>query len=182
MCCEGVRGVHNHWNLRGRSRTIVRRCERSPEMNGSGRRSMMSISSIRFWCVIGSAYTWRPNILLLRCLTAQMGSMALAGGRLMILAMSDGHYSIYALCAMCYSNLNPSRILYHFSYHVISATYHVISARGRNIHPGTVRRVSNKCLTMRDLTPGPSLVINYVFVAAAGKYICLECYAIHMFF
>ena len=90
---------------------------------------------------------------------------------LMMLEMSDGYYSIYAPCAMCYSNLNPSRILYH-SY------YHVISTRGRSIHSGTVRRVSNKYLTMRDLTPEPSMVFDYVLVAATGKYTCtwMPCY------
>ena len=78
--------------------------------------------------------------------------------------MSDGHYSIYAPCAMCYSNLNPSRIPYHSS-------YHVIPARGRSVHPGTVRHVSSKCLTIRHLTPEPSMAVNYVFVAATCKYI-----------
>ena len=72
---------------------------------------------------------------------------------------------------MCYSNLTPSRILYHSS-------YHVISARGRSGHSGTVRRVSNKCLTMQDLTPEPSMACNYVGVAATGKYTCprMLCY------
>ena len=72
---------------------------------------------------------------------------------------------------MCYSNLNPSLILYHSS-------YHVISARGCSGHPGTVRHISNKCLTMRDLTPEPSIAYNYVLVAATGKYTCpwILCY------
>ena len=85
--------------------------------------------------------------------------------------MSDGHYSIYAPCAMFYSNLNPSRIVYHSS-------YHVISAGGRSGHSDTVRRVSNKCLTMQDLTLEPSMAFNYVFVAAIGKYTCprMLCY------
>ena len=100
-----------------------------------------------------------------------MGYMAFAARRLlMMLAMSEGDYSIYGPCAMCYSN-NPSHILYHSS-------YHVISARGHSGHPGTVRHVSNKCLTMRDLTPEPSKVFNYVFVTTTGKYTCtwMLCY------
>ena len=107
--------------------------------------------------------TYCADTLHLKCFPAHMGTMAFAARRLlMMLAMSDGHYSIYAPCAMYYSNLNPSRILYHSS-------YHVISTRGRSIHSGTVRRVSNKCLTMRDLTPEPSMVLNYVVVVATGK-------------
>ena len=62
--------------------------------------------------------------------------------------------------------------------HISYSSYHVISARGCSGHSRTVRRISNKCLTMRDLTPKPSLVFNYVFVAAAGKYTCpwMICY------
>ena len=88
-----------------------------------------------FLCLL--QHSQLAHTLYLKCLPVHIGSMAFAVRRLlMTLAMSDGHYSIYVPCAMCYSHLNPSHILYH-------STYHVISARGHSVHPGTVRRVSN---------------------------------------
>ena len=157
-CCEGARCGHNHWHpLLGDVSALRRRMEVRATMHDVDKHHHSPMRHKR---------SQLAHTLYLKCLSAHMGSMAFAARRLlMMLAMSDGHYSIFAPCAMCYSNLNPSRILYHSS-------YHVISARGRSIHPGNVRRVSNKCLTMQDLTPEPSMAVYYVFVAATGKYTC----------
>ena len=140
----------------------------------------MLISIIRFTDVLYEALTtgdltsYCADTLYLKCFSIHMGYMAFAVRQLlMMLAMSDGHYSIYAPCAMCCSDLNPLHILYH-------SCYHVISARGCSIHPGTVRCISNKCLTMQDLTPEPSMAYHYVLIAATGKYTCHQmlCYPI----
>ena len=71
--------------------------------------------------------------------------------------------SIYAPCLTCYSGLKLLCIPSHSS-------YHVISARGRRVHPGAVGHVSNLCSTLQNLTPKPSITMKYVLVAATGEY------------
>ena len=52
-------------------------------------------------------------------------------------------------------------------------SHHVISRRGRSVHPGAIGRVSNLCSTLQELTPKPSMALNYVLVAATGEYTSL---------